>query len=158
MGLQPRYKRRVDPDAVDAEQRSRGPLILLVDDDARLCALMAEYFAANGYRLEVAHDGRQGLARAALGVYDLIILDVMLPLLDGVEVLRHLRRESAVPVIMLTARVNEEDRIAGLDAGADDYLPKPFGPGELLARSRAVLRRSGHGFALGGSTLAVNDL
>jgi DNA-binding response OmpR family regulator len=147
------------PEAFDPEQDvPRGPLILLVDDDARLCALMAEYFAANGYRLEIAHDGRQGLAQAAFGVYDLIILDVMLPLLDGFEVLRQLRRESAVPVIMLTARVTEVDRIAGLDAGADDYLPKPFGPAELLARIRAVLRRSGHRVALAAATLTVNDL
>src|SRR5689334_18380073 len=102
--------------------------VLLVDDDAELCSLMSEYFAQHGVRLECAHTGRDGLAQAITGTYDLVILDVMLPVLNGFEVLRQLRRRSQVPVIMLTARTQQEDRIAGLDAGADDYLPKPFGP------------------------------
>src|SRR5579862_3223822 len=116
--------------------------ILLVDDDSELCSLMADFFSQHGFGLEAAHDGRSGLARALEPGLDLIILDVMLPVLNGFEVLAQLRRRSSVPVIMLTARTDQRDRIAGLDAGADDYLPKPFGPEELLARIRAVLRRS----------------
>src|SRR5712675_244392 len=118
--------------------------ILLIDDESELCSLMADFFSGNEFALEAVHDGRRGLARALEGGFDLIILDVMLPVLDGFEVLAQIRRRSAVPVIMLTARIEQLDRIAGLDAGADDYLPKPFGPGELLARIRAVLRRAGH--------------
>ncbi len=117
--------------------------ILLVEDDTELCALMKDYFAQHGFRIQAAHDGGAGLARALEGGFDLILLDVMLPVLDGFEVLRQLRRRSATPVIMLTARTARTDRIAGLDTGADDYLPKPFEPEELLARIRAVLRRSG---------------
>jgi two-component system response regulator CpxR len=117
--------------------------VLLVDDDVELCELMREFFAGQGIRLETVHDGRRGLARALGGGHDLVLLDVMMPGLDGFEVLRRLRRQSPAPVIMLTARTAQDDRIAGLDAGADDYLPKPFGPHELLARIRAVLRRTG---------------
>ena len=104
---------------------------------------MQEFFARRGIRLEAAHDGRRGLARALAGGHDLILLDVMMPGLDGFELLRLVRRQSQVPVIMLTARTTQADRVAGLDAGADDYLPKPFGTAELLARVRAVLRRAG---------------
>jgi two-component system response regulator CpxR len=117
--------------------------LLIVDDDKELCALMQEFFAERGIPLTAMHDGRRGLARALEGGYDLLLLDVMLPGLDGFELLRQLRRRSQAPVIMLTARTDTPDRIAGLDAGADDYLPKPFGPEELLARIRAVLRRFG---------------
>jgi two-component system, OmpR family, response regulator CpxR len=117
--------------------------ILLIEDDTELCVLMKDYFDPYGFRIEPAHDGRNGLAQALDNKYDLIILDVMLPVLDGFEVLRQIRKRSAVPVIMLTARTAQSDRVAGLDAGADDYLPKPFGPEELLARIRAVLRRAG---------------
>ena len=122
--------------------RSEGQ-ILLIDDDSELCSLMAEFFSGHGFGLEAVHDGRNGLARAIDGGFDVIILDVMLPVLDGFEVLAQMRRRTSVPVIMLTARIEQADRIAGLDAGADDYLPKPFGPEELLARIRAVLRRAG---------------
>ena len=117
--------------------------ILLVEDDTELCALMTDFFSQHEFALEAAHDGRRGLARALEGNFALVILDGMLPALDGFEVLKQLRRRSSVPVIMLTARIEERDRIAGLNAGADDYLPKPFGPDELLARIRAVLRRAG---------------
>ena len=117
--------------------------VLLIDDDTELCELMREYFAERGLELEAVHDGRRGLGRAMSGNHDLIILDIMMPELDGLEVLRQLRRRSATPIIMLTARTAPADRVAGLDAGADDYLPKPFGPEELVARIRAVLRRSG---------------
>ena len=126
------------PDA-DRTQRT----ILLIEDDTDLCGLMREYFAEHGFRIDATHDGRQGLARSIDSTYDLIILDAMLPTLDGFEVLRQLRKRSGTPVIMLTARTAEADRVAGLNAGADDYLPKPFGPEELLARIRAVLRRMG---------------
>jgi two-component system response regulator CpxR len=105
---------------------------------------MTDYFAQHGFAIDAVHDGRAGLARSLEGAYDLIILDVMLPVLDGFELLRQLRKRSTTPVIMLTARTAQRDRIAGLNAGADDYLPKPFGPEELLARIRAVLRRTGH--------------
>lgn len=118
--------------------------VLLVDDDEDLCSLMADFFAQHNFQLEAVHDGRRGLARALEGGFDLVILDVMLPLLDGFMVLQQLRKRSAIPVIMLTARIEQHDRIAGLDSGADDYLPKPFGPEELLSRMRAVLRRAGH--------------
>lgn len=116
--------------------------ILLIEDDAELSALMKEYFVEHHFQLEQVEDGRRGLARALEGSHDLVLLDVMLPGIDGFELLRLLRRRRAVPVIMLTARTTQSDRIAGLDAGADDYLPKPFGPDELLARVRAVLRRT----------------
>ena len=121
--------------------------MLLVDDDTELCALMADFFVQHEFLIEAAHDGPRGLARALENPYDLVILDVMLPVLDGFELLKQLRRRSAVPVILLTARTGQLDRVAGLNAGADDYLPKPFGPEELLARMRAVLRRAGQGVA-----------
>lgn len=121
-----------------------GQTILLVDDDAALTALMSEYFSGHGYRIDIAADGREGLGRALQGRYDLVILDVTMPFIDGFEVLRQIRQRSDVPVIMLTARTSPRERIAGLEGGADDYLPKPFAPGELLARVGAVLRRAGH--------------
>jgi two-component system response regulator CpxR len=116
--------------------------LLLIDDDCELCGMMKEFFAESFHRLDCAHDGREGLARAITGNYDLVLLDVMLPVLDGYSVLQQLRRRRNLPVIMLTARVQQQDRITGLNAGADDYLPKPFDPDELLARVRAVLRRT----------------
>jgi DNA-binding response OmpR family regulator len=122
--------------------RQRQLSLLLVDDDVELCGMMREFFAQEGHRLECIYNGREGLTAALSGSYDLVILDVMLPILDGFEVLQRLRRRKDLPVIMLTARVQQQDRIRGLDAGADDYLPKPFDPDELLARIRAVLRRS----------------
>ena len=116
--------------------------ILLVDDDVELGQAMREYFARRQIDLEPVEDSRRGLARALGGGHDLVLLDVMMPGLDGFEVLRLVRRQSRVPVIMLTARTAQADRVLGLDAGADDYLPKPFAPEELLARIRAVLRRA----------------
>lgn len=122
------------------DQVSRS--ILLIEDDRDLCSLMKDYFTRQGFRVEAAYDGIQGLARALDEEFNLIVLDVMLPALDGFEVLRQLRKRNATPVIMLTARTARADRIAGLETGADDYLPKSFDPEELLARIRAVLRRS----------------
>jgi two-component system response regulator CpxR len=117
--------------------------ILLIDDDVELCALMTEFFKKHSYIIDCVHNGRDGLAQALEERHDLIILDGMLPVLDGFEVLRQLRKQSEIPVLMLTARTHQRDRITGLDTGADDYLSKPFGPDELLARIRAVLRRYG---------------
>lgn len=128
--------------AVTAEPGERQLSLLLVDDDAELCLMMREFFAQSGHRLDTAFNGREGLANALRGGYDLVILDVMLPGIDGFAVLEQLRRKKAMPVIMLTARVQQQDRIHGLNAGADDYLPKPFDPDELMARIRAVLRRT----------------
>jgi len=116
--------------------------ILVIDDDVRLCRLIVEFFSDSGYQIEAAHTGPSGLARALDEKHDLILLDVMLPGLDGFEILTQLRRRSSVPVIMLTARGAREDCVRGLNAGADDYLGKPFGPEELAARIAAVLRRS----------------
>ncbi len=127
-----------------SEPSSARKSILLVEDDTELTSLMTDYFGQYGFTVEAVHDGRSGLARSLEGAFDLIILDVMLPVLDGFELLRQLRKRSSTPVIMLTARTSQTDRIAGLNSGADDYLPKPFGPDELLARIRAVLRRTGH--------------
>lgn len=135
-----------------------GPSILLIDDDLELCELLREFFAQEGVRLETAHDGRRGLGAALDARRDLVLLDVMLPGLDGFEVLRMIRRRSEVPVIMLTARSAKVDRLAGLDAGADDYVPKPFDPDELLARARAVLRRAGAAQARPAAPLEAEGL
>jgi two-component system response regulator CpxR len=115
--------------------------ILLIDDDAELCSLLVEFLTREGFSIECEHEGKNGLERALHGGFDLIVLDVMLPGLDGVEILRRLRAESRIPVLMLTARGDDMDRIAGLEMGADDYLAKPFNPRELLARIRSILRR-----------------
>ncbi len=123
-------------------ERQKPLSLLLVDDDAELCGMMREFLAEAGHKLDTAYNGRDGLALGLNGAYDLVILDVMLPVLDGFAVLKQLRHRKHVPVIMLTARVQPQDRIEGLDSGADDYLPKPFDPDELLARIRAVLRRT----------------
>jgi DNA-binding response OmpR family regulator len=115
--------------------------ILIVDDDKKLCRLVADYLEPMGYAVEAAHNGSQGLEMLLKGNYHAVILDVMMPQMDGFEVLKRLRRESSVPVLMLTARGEETDRIVGLEMGADDYLPKTFSSRELLARLRAVTRR-----------------
>jgi two-component system, OmpR family, response regulator CpxR len=132
--------------------------LLLIDDDVELGELMREFFEGRGIQIDVVHDGRQGLAQVYDATYDLILLDVMLPGLDGFELLRQVRRRSQVPIIMLTARTARHDRVAGLDAGADDYLPKPFDPEELIARIRAVLRRSGRLTAYSTDVLDVNGV
>jgi two-component system, OmpR family, response regulator CpxR len=132
--------------------------VLLIDDDVELSELMREFFLPRGIRIKSVHDGQRGLAEALERAYDLILLDVMLPGLDGFELLRQVRRRSLVPIIMLTARTARADRIAGLDAGADDYLPKPFEPDELIARIRAVLRRSGRLNSPRNQVLDVNGV
>lgn len=116
--------------------------ILIVDDDTELSQMLSEYLQAEDFAIECAFDGAAGAQQALAGDYGAIILDVMMPELDGFEVLKRIRTHSDVPVIMLTAKGDDIDRIVGLEIGADDYLPKPFNPRELLARLRAVLRRS----------------
>ena len=114
---------------------------LIVEDDTRIANWVKVYFERAGFFAEVAHDGQTGLEMARELAPQLVVLDLMLPRLDGMQVCRILRRESAVPIIMLTAREAHADRIDGLDGGADDYIVKPFDPGELIARAEAVLRR-----------------
>lgn len=116
--------------------------VLIIDDDLTLCELLKEYLSPEGLSLEFAHNVQSSIDRAERGCFDLLVLDVMLPGGNGFEVLRKIRQSKATPVIMLTARGSEVDRILGLELGADDYLPKPFNPRELVARIRAVLRRS----------------
>jgi DNA-binding response OmpR family regulator len=115
--------------------------ILMIEDDDRLAAMLSRYLNENGFEAESRSDGAGGLAALRASTFQAVILDVMLPDLDGFEVCRRIRAESDVPIVMLTARGDETDRIVGLELGADDYLPKPFNPRELLARLRAVLRR-----------------
>src|SRR6184192_3954013 len=116
--------------------------ILVIDDDVELCTLVGEYLAPEGFLVECAHDGKRGLEAAVTGEHLLVVLDVMLPGMNGFDVLRRIRGKSRVPVLLLTARGEAVDRIVGLEIGADDYLPKPFDPRELLARIRAILRRT----------------
>src|SRR6195256_4519137 len=116
--------------------------VLVVDDDIELCALVQEYLTAEGFSLKAVHDGEQGLQQALTGENALVGLDGMLPGINGLEVLRRIRSMSKIPVLLLTARGEDVDRIVGLEIGADDYLPKPFNPRELVARIRAILRRA----------------
>lgn len=121
--------------------------ILLVEDDARLAAMVAEYLEGGGFRASIESRGAAALERLARETFDAVVLDLTLPDLDGLEVCRQLRARSDVPVLMLTARGEPTDRVVGLELGADDYLPKPFEPRELLARLRAILRRGARGAA-----------
>ncbi len=135
--------------------------VLHIDDDARFAELVAAYLAQNGVTAEHAPDGGRGLALLDQGAYDAVLLDGMMPGMDGLEVCRRIRARSNVPVLMLTARGDETDRVVGLELGADDYLPKPVSPRELLARLRAVLRRAQPGalaseLRVGSITLDVN--
>jgi two-component system response regulator CpxR len=132
--------------------------LLLVDDDAELCSMMQEFFVEAGHHLDCAYNGKDGLSSALNGAYDLAILDVMLPVFDGFTLLQQLRRRKDLPVIMLTARVQQSDRILGLNTGADDYLPKPFDPDELLARIRAVLRRADTASWKSSTALTIGDV
>src|SRR3982750_3482735 len=116
--------------------------ILIIDDDEELCELVAEYLTVEGFETNAVHDGEIGLKTALAGEYDMAVLDVMLPKMNGFDVLRNLRSSSKLPVLMLTARGDDMERIVGLEIGADDYLAKPFNPRELVARLRAILRRT----------------
>jgi len=131
--------------------------ILVIDDDAGLTQLLREYLSAEGFEVAVCGDGPSGVQAALDGGADLVVLDVMLPRLGGFDVLRRIRERSPVPVVMLTARGEDVDRIVGLELGADDYLPKPFNPRELVARIRAVLRRGKAATATTGA-IAVGDI
>ncbi|MSU31069.1 MAG: response regulator transcription factor [Pedosphaera sp.] len=131
---------------VNPETEVSGKLkILIIDDDRKLCRLIRDYLSPMGYVVEVAHTGPEGVMRASEGAWQAVILDLMLPGMDGFEVLKRIRAVADVPVLMLTARGDEADRIVGLEMGADDYLPKTFSTRELLARLRAVARRSDRG-------------
>src|SRR5258708_14620037 len=116
--------------------------VLVVDDDVELCALVQEYLTAEGFSLKAVNDGEQGLQQALTNDYSLVVVDVMVAGINGFEVLRRIRSVSKIPVLLLTARGEDVDRIVGLEIGADDYLPKPFNPRELVARIRAILRRT----------------
>lgn len=130
--------------------------ILLADDDVELCELLEEYLTQEGFVVRTAHDGQQALLESKRPGVDAMVLDIMMPLRNGIDVLKDLRRESDLPVVMLTARGDDLDRIIGLELGADDYLPKPCNPRELVARLRAVLRRTG-GQSHSGN-IALDDL
>ena len=160
LGNEERRLMAADPEADEMEtSENRKQLsLLLVDDDVELCGMMKEFFAGAGHRLDCSNNGRDGLSSALNGAYDLVILDVMLPVFDGLTVLQQLRRRKELPVIMLTARVQRHDRILGLNTGADDYLPKPFDPDELLARIRAVLRRSDSADLKGGAVITIGKI
>lgn len=133
----------------------------MIDDDTGLCELLSEYLTAQGFEIQSVHDGEQGLKLAQANDYALILLDVMLPTLDGFEVLKQLRQTKLTPVIMLTAKGEDFDRIFGLELGADDYIPKPFNHRELLARVKAITRRIEHINSLNVATtskLLVNGI
>ncbi|WEX91425.1 response regulator transcription factor (plasmid) [Sinorhizobium garamanticum] len=117
--------------------------VLLIDDDEELTMLLTEYLVEEGFDVSAAHDGRAAIGEATSGSVDIVVLDIMMPHMNGIEVLQRIRRLSAVPVLMLTAKGDDVDRIAGLNLGADDYVPKPCSPGEIAARLRAILRRAG---------------
>jgi two-component system OmpR family response regulator len=128
-----------------------GARILLIDDDTELVSLLSAYLIQEGFSVTTASDGARGVADALSGCYAIVVLDVMMPRLNGLDVLRHIRRESTLPVLVLTARGDDSDRITGLELGADDYVTKPCAPRELVARLRAILRRTTPGAAPGGS-------
>ena len=132
--------------------------ILIIDDDVELCELVGEYLTREGFEVEAAHNGDKGLERALSGEHALVVLDLMLPGMTGLDVLRRLRGESRTPVLILTARGEDVDRIVGLEIGADDYLAKPFNPRELLARVRAILRRSQAAPASTAAAVTVRDV
>ncbi len=138
------------------DETMKAANILLADDDSELCEMLRQYLGEEGFSVDAVHDGQQALAAIRHGDYDLLILDVMMPVLDGLEVLRQLRHDSNLPVLMLTARGSDVDSIVGLELGADDYLPKPCNPRVLVARIRALLRRSE--LEAGASAVLVDPL
>jgi two-component system, OmpR family, response regulator len=125
------------------------PRVLLIDDDVELSAMLGEYLQQEGFETTAVHDGESGVAEALSGRHAIIVLDVMMPKMNGVEALRRIRTRSCVPVLMLTAKGDDVDRIVGLELGADDYVPKPCTPRELVARIRAILRRAEGGDTFG---------
>ena len=136
----------------DTGTTSREPRVLLVDDDRELCQMLGEYLSAEHFEVQSVHDGSDALAELAASDFDILILDVMLPSVSGFDVLRKLGATHDTPILMLTARGDDVDRIVGLELGADDYLSKPFNPRELVARVRAILRRASNRPARAGVT------
>src|SRR5271155_4786832 len=132
--------------------------VLVVDDDAELCQLVTRFLAREGFAITWARNGEAGVERALAEDYSLIMLDVMMPDTDGFDVLRRIRERSRTPILMLTARGDTQDRIRGLEMGADDYLPKPFDPAELVARIRAILRRSSPQRTASAAAIALGDI
>jgi two-component system response regulator CpxR len=130
----------------------------VIDDDVELCGLVTEYLEPEGFQVEAVHDGEHGLERALTNDHLLVVLDVMLPKMNGFDVLRRMRATSRMPVLLLTARGEDVDRIVGLEIGADDYLPKPFNPRELVARIRAILRRTRAAEGSPGDVLRVGNV
>jgi DNA-binding response OmpR family regulator len=138
---------------VSTQTTSQRTRILVIDDDKKLARLIADYLTPMGYEVTTVHTGPEGVEKATSATWNAVILDVMLPGMDGFEVLKHIRKTSDVPVLMLTARGDEADRIVGLEIGADDYLPKTFSTRELLARLRAVTRRASNAVRKGDDEL-----
>nr|WP_137719590.1 response regulator transcription factor [Methylobacillus flagellatus] len=132
--------------------------VLMIDDDIELCQMVREYLSAEDIGIQTVHDGQEGAKLALAGQADLVILDVMMPRINGFDTLRLIRASSQIPVIMLTAKGDEIDRIIGLELGADDYLAKPFNPRELVARLRAIQRRTGQRNQPAGETLLVGNI
>jgi len=137
---------------------NRSARVLLVDDDRQLCAMLADYLVGDGFRVTMAHDGRAGVEAVREDCPDAVVMDITMPVLDGFEAVRTIRTFSNVPVLMLTARGDELDRVVGLEIGADDYLSKPFSSRELAARLRAILRRARAGPGMAEPALEVGDL
>jgi DNA-binding response OmpR family regulator len=135
----------MNPPSTARPPAASGKRLLVVDDDRELCGLLATFLAREGFECDCVHDGEEGLRAALSGQHQAIVLDVMLPGLSGFDVLRNIRERKQTPVLMLTARGEHVDRVVGLEMGADDYVPKPFDPRELVARIRAVLRRAESG-------------
>jgi two-component system phosphate regulon response regulator OmpR len=146
------------PAGRSARRHTMPTRVLLIDDDVRLVEMLGEYLRSRGYDVDACGDGESGLSQQARADYDAVVLDVMMPGIDGLEVCRRLRARSQVPILMLTARGDDMDRIIGLEIGADDYLPKPFNPRELLARLAAILRRSRAGADKAGDVLRFGAL
>jgi len=135
--------------------------LLLADDDKELCELLTEYLSSEGFEVSSVHDGEKAVSEVLTGNYDLLVLDIMMPIMNGIDALRELRLKKATPVLMLTARGDDVDRIVGLEMGADDYLPKPCNPRELVARIRAILRRvkaAETGVTPSPGVLAIDDV
>lgn len=132
--------------------------VLLVDDDVELTTLLKEYLVEEGFEVSIAQDGRIAIGMASSSSVDIIVLDIMMPHMSGIELLQRIRRMSAIPVLMLTAKGDDADRIAGLNLGADDYVPKPCSPGELAARLRAILRRTRRAAGSASEIVQAGDL
>ena len=131
--------------------------VLVIDDDVELCNLVSRFLVREGFQIDAVNGGAQGIERALSGDYALVVLDVMMPEMSGFDVLRRIRAESPLPVLMLTARGDALDRVLGLEMGADDYLPKPFSPPELAARIRAILRRA-KPVTQGNTTITIGEI